>query len=241
MKQSIWPFGKKPSKASLERQAEFTNLLELAKDVAARNPRGLLDVMRLYMRPLQTSLLLSCAQRPLHGAMAEIAPHQLFMPGVRLDLTDHWRYPKLDTDAYVVDLAKDPVLPCPWHRDRYANALATIGSGKKSGAWEQDANHSIAVLMPWGIACVFGGNHSMAAGILAGEGVVTPSEAWDMAGLLDKVHCDGMHYIEVQSQKPLCEMHNPHMGAVFEIGRLMIAHGISPLCKPAHGREGKRP
>jgi hypothetical protein len=234
MKQSIWPFGRKPSKESLERQAEFTNLVQLVHDVASNDPRGLIDVVRLYMRPLQTSLLLSCALRPLHGAMAEIAPHQLFMPGVRLELTDHWRYPKLDTDAYVVDLAKDPVLPCPWHRERYVSALATIGSGKKAGEWEQDPNHAVAVLLPWGIACVFGGNHSIAAGILGAEGSVTPCEVWDMEGLLDKVRCDGLNFIEIESGKVLCEMHNPHMGAVFELGRLMRAHGITPMQKPLY-------
>lgn len=237
MKKDIWPFRKNPSKTSLERQAEFLNLVELAKEVANENPRGLLDVMRLYIRPLQTDLLLSCAQRPKHRARAEIAPHELFMPGVRLELTDHWRYPQLDADGFSVDLAKDPVLPCPWHRDRYVNALATIGTGKVSGAWEQDRNHSAAVILPWGIACVFGGNHSMAVGILGGEGDVTPCEAWNMAGLLDKVRCDGLHYIEVQTGKPLCEVHNPKMGAVFEIGRLMLAHGITPLRKPAPAKD----
>ncbi len=232
MKPSIWPFGNKPSKESLERQAEFTNLVALALEVAADNPRGLIDVVRLYMRPLQTSLLLSCALRPLHGAMDEIAPYQLFMPGVRMELTDHCRYPKLDADSYVVDLAKDPVLPCPWHRDRYVSALATIGSEKKSGAWEQDNNHSVAVLLPWGIACVFGGNHSIASGILCAEGSITPVEAWDMSGLLDKVRCDGLNYIEVDGDKPVCAMHDPKIGAVFEIGRLMREHGITPLRKP---------
>lgn len=203
--------------------------MELATEVAAINPQGLADVVRLYTRPLQTDLLLSSAQRPLHAARAEIAPHSLFMPGARMTLTDHWRYPKLDASQFSVDLAKDPVLPCPWHRDRYVSALASIGEGKKCGPWVQDRNHSVALLLPWGIACVFGGNHSMAAGILGAEGVVIPVEAWDMSGLLSKVRCDGIHYIEVETGKPVCEMRDPKMGAVFEIGRLMQgARSISP-------------
>lgn len=231
MKQSIWPFGKKPSKASLDRQAEFTHLVELAHDVASKDPRGLIDVVRLYTRPLQTDLLLSCAQNELHGATSEIKPSHLFMPSVQLKLTDHWHYPQLDAERFQVNLARDPVLTCPWHRERYGDAFARIGTGKKSGAWEQDNNHSIAVILPWGIACVFGGNHSIAAGILGGEGDVTPCEAWDMAGLLARVRCDGLHYIETDSEKPICEMHDPKMGAVFEVGRLMKRHGVVPLLR----------
>ena len=229
MIKSIWPFSNKPSKASLERQAEFTNLMELAQDVAARDPRGLLDLVRLYTRPIQTELLLSCAKSPPHGGKADIAPHQLFMPRVPLVLTSHSHYPQLDETQFEVDLAKDPILPGPWYRERYAKALSEVGSGKKSGAWEQDRNHSVAAILPWGIACVFGGNHSIAAGILAGEGVVTPCEAWDMSGLLAKVRCDGIHYVEIETGKPICKMHDPKMGAVFEIGRLLEQHQIKPL------------
>lgn len=195
--------------------------MELATEVAATNPQGLVDVVRLYTRPLQTDLLLSSAQRPLHAARAEIAPYSFFMPGARMALTDHWRYPKLDASQFAVDLAKDPVLPCPWHRDRYVSALASIGEGKKCGAWVQDRNHSVALLLPWGIACVLGGNHSIAVGVLSAEGVVTPCEAWDMSGLLSRVRCDGINYIEVETGKPVCEMRDPRIGAVFEIGRLM--------------------
>lgn len=154
------------------------------------------------------------------------------MPGARMDLTDNWRYPQLDADKFLVNLAKDPVLPCPWHRDRYASTLSTIGVGKKSGTWEQDRNHSVAVLLPWGIACVFGGNHSIAAGILAGEGEVKPIEVWDMGGILAKVHCDGLHYIETATGKPVCEMRDPRMGAIFEVGRLLEKHQLTPMLNP---------
>lgn len=229
MIKSIWRFANRPSKLRLARQAEFTNLLDLAREIAAENPRGLLDVVRLYMRPLQTDHLLSCAQRSLHGARSEIAPHTLFMRGARMELTDHWRYPQVDAGRFLVNLSIDPVLPCPWHRDRYVSTLSTIGVGKQSGQWEQDPNHSVAVLLPWGIACVFGGNHSIAAGIVAGEGEVKPIEAWDMGEILEKVHCDGLHYIETATGKPVCEMHDPKMGAVFEIGRLMVKHQIVPM------------
>lgn len=229
MIKSTWPFGQKPSKASLDRQAEFSNLMELANEVAAKDPRGLIDVVRLYTRPIQTDFLLLCAQRPLHGAKADASPDRLFMPGARLELTEHSHYDQLDSAKFMVDLGKDPVLTCPWHRDRYTNALATIGPGKESGSWKQDRNHSVVALLPWGIVCVFGGNHSIAAGIIGGQGRVTPCEVWDMTGLLEKVRCDGLHYIEIESSKPICPMHDARLGAVFEIGRLMGLHQVTPL------------
>lgn len=208
---------------------KFAQLMEFAEDVAALNPHGLIDVTRLLLRPLQTDLMLSCAEKPMHSARHEVSAANLFMPGLRLTLAGHWNYPRLESNYFQVDLAADPVLPCPWRRDRYANAIANIGDGKKMGSWEQDSNHGLIVLQPWGIVCVIGGNHSIASGILGGQGKLTPTEAYDMYGLLETVKCDGRHYLETKTQKPICEMNDYRIGALFEIGRLMRRHNVVPL------------
>lgn len=53
-----------------------------------------------------------------------------------------------------------------------------------------------------------------------------------MASLLDKIRCDGLDYIDAHNREPVCSMRDPRMGAVFEIGRLLRDHGITPLRKP---------
>lgn len=220
----------KGTKVTAEHE-KFAQLMAFAEEVAALNPRGLIDLARLYLRPLQTELLFSCAERPLHSARAEVTPENLFMPDLRLNLAGHWNYPQLESNSFQINLATDPVLPCPWHRKRYSSAIAYIGDGKEMGSWEQDSNHRLIVLQPWGIACVAGGNHSIASGILGGQGTLTPTEVWDMYRLLETVVCDGRHYLETKTKKPICEMSDHRIGALFELGRLMRRHRVVPLHK----------
>ncbi|GAB3261439.1 hypothetical protein GCM10027296_35460 [Chitinimonas naiadis] len=118
-------------------------------------------------------------------------------------------------------------MPTPWNRDRYELALATIGSAKGQGVWRQDLNHTISVWLPWGIAFVTGGNHSITAGILAGEGVIVANEVYDLARIFDLVACDGYEYKDVRSGQVVGLVNDYRRAAVFEIGRLMLRDSYS--------------
>ena len=74
-----------------------------------------------------------------------------------------------------------------------------------------------------------GGNHSIAAGIVGGEGVLRPKEVYDMGRLLDLVQCDGKHYRSQQDGQVLDIVHDDKIAALFEVGRLMRHHGITPM------------
>lgn len=91
------------------------------------------------------------------------------------------------------------------------------------GPWVQDDNHSVHLWLPWGIGFVYGGNHSIAAGILAGEGEVIPEKVYDMSHLLDSLHCDGAYFYEADNGEKVEAVIDVRRAAVFEIGRLMGA------------------
>lgn len=210
-------------------QQKFQHLLEFSRQIAETNPPALVDLVRLYLRPLQTELLLSCAEREMHGARREIEIARFFMPTGPSSLRDYWNYRKCDPQAFSVDLAKDPILPCPWRRDRYVDALAHIGVHKKSGHWQQDTNHRVVVLLPWGIAFVIGGNHSIASGIVSAEGSIQPVEVYEMSALLDEVESDGKNYLNSATKKPICAVEDYRIAALFEVGRLMRIYDVRPM------------
>lgn len=76
-----------------------------------------------------------------------------------------------------------------------------------------------AKILPWRIGFVRGGNHSIASGVLAGEGEVIPDTVYDMRYLLDIVSTDGYYWY--MSGK-ICERVSDYRtAAFFEIGRLL--------------------
>lgn len=209
--------------------ATFQHMLNFAQQVAAQNPLALVDVMRLFLRPLQTELLISAASRELHGACQPIEALKFFAPEFFPALGTLSHYPRLPVDGFIVDLARDPVLPCPWRRNRYVDAIAYIGDGKDCGSWRQDSNHYILLWLPWGIPFVAGGNHSIAAGVLAGQGSVVPTEVWDLSSWLALIETDGKFYFDKKTGKSICAVTDPVRAAIFETGRLMVEHSVVPM------------
>jgi len=214
----------------------FQQLMETAESIAALNPHGLPDLVGAILRPLQSDYLLDVAE---HGVLGRSGINSLsfFGPAIGRRLYTpgglQFRGIKCDPNGYLLALARDPVLPWPWKHDRFVTAVATIGAEKEfdspsssglrrwQGAWSQDYNHGVELWLPWRIGFVTRGNHSITAGILAGEGHVTPDKVYDMCFLLDEVRCDGHVYRCTQTGKILAPMNDPRIGAVFEIGRLL--------------------
>jgi hypothetical protein len=217
-----------------EQETGFEHIMAFARSLAANNPDALADLVRVLLRPLQSELLLSAIENKLHGARDGIVDHRFFMPNGPSDIQMAFDCPRLDSDGFWVQLDRDPVLPCPWNKGCYVRALAEIGHGKSAGDWQEDpSNHFVTVWLPWGIAFANGGNHSIAAGIIGGEGQLRPNEVYDMAKLLGLVQCDGVHYRSVSDGKILDQVQDIRIAAVFEIGRLLQAKGIKPMAATA--------
>ncbi len=208
--------------------------METAEAIAARNPHGLPNLVVAILRPLQSDFLLAVAE---YGTLdrGSINSQSFFGPAVscRLFTPGGMKFRGIECNPhdYLLSLARDVVLPWPWTHDRFVTAVATIGATKSydsgsalqrwQGEWRQHYNHDVDLWLPWRIGFVGRGNHSITAGILAGEGQVVPNKVYDMGFLLDEVRCDGYFYRCAQTGKILAPMKDPRAGAVFEIGRLL--------------------
>lgn len=217
----------------------FRHVIATAQEIAEVNPRGLIDLLRAVLRPMQSEYLLGVAELG-QDAVSDIdadvffgkaAADRIYGPDGKTP-----RGVELDPSHFRLQLARDILLPWAWDQQRYVNALATIGAGKcdpenmnvrHQGAWKMDAfNHMVTLWVPWGIGFVGGGNHSITAGILAAEGELIPTEAYDMGYLLDEVHCDGRHYIETSTGRHVDKVTCHRRAAAFELGRLMRDTGF---------------
>lgn len=208
-----------------EPTSAFAHVMSMAEAIAAENPKGLQSLMRALLRPLQAEQMVAVAEREDHAAPAEIDAQTFFFDIFRAaQLADFWLRP---TPQVQISLARDIVLPTPWRRHRFADALALIGEDRKLGSWKYDRqNQHVSVLRPWNIAFVTGGNHSITAGILLGEGELEANEVFDLTSLLDRVSCDGKQYVDTKTGAVIGQVYDYRRAAVFEIGRLMVKAGL---------------
>lgn len=200
----------------------FSNSMEIAHDIAKQNPAALLDLIKVLLRPRQSAFLLDSIQKAEHASVDPISKEHFFCEGMASDRFNDYELPRLNISDYKLYLNSDVLLPCPWYRDRTVSALSGIGTGKRKGSWKQDPNHIVSLWLPWRIGFVGGGNHSIAAGIIAGEGCITPAEVTDFSHIFDEIVCDGEFYRDVKTGQKIAEVISPDIAAVFEIGRLMI-------------------
>lgn len=207
---------------------QFDNIMKMANDVAERNPSALHDLVNMLLRPRQAEALVGVVENAEHQAPATIVSWSFFFDDRRVTPLSYDIGVHIGPEAFEVNLAKDAIFPCPWHRQRIAGTLTSIGGRKALGQWTQDGNHQVVLWLPWGIAFVGGGNHSIAAGVVGGEGVVIPGEVLDMSEMLRVVSCDGRNYREVASQKIIAAVADERLAAVFEIGRLMQKLNVQP-------------
>lgn len=205
---------------------QFNKTMDVANKIALENPHALRDLVRALIRPLQSERILAVAERGDHEAPVEIDGSSFFFSD--MDLFSHTKHYLRDAPKHELNLACDPILPTPWRRAGFVNALANIGTGKKCGSWEQEPNHVVSLWLPWGIGFVGGGNHSISSGILSGENIpIVAKEVYDFSPVLDHVECDGATYRNKQTGEVLAEVTDHRRAAVFEIGRLMVQHQVT--------------
>lgn len=213
------------------RQARFFRRMAMAKEIVERHPPALNTLIRMVGRTVQARALerITCAQDG--GSVPSLDWPQLFF---------HFRGPLTDDGAtlsslafqeipqrYRLALGRDLVIPWPWEPSRIQNAISYIGFGRESGPWTQDANHRVHLLLPIGIGLVHGGNHSIATGIANSEGWVVNSTASDLAALYAHIRFDGHRYRRCADDAAIPGTPDEYMGAIFEIGRLMVQHQVA--------------
>lgn len=176
------------------------------------------DLLRALLLPVQADYLLAVGTEG-QDARPDMNEREFFFSKIiqAMDYT-HMKSLTLPAEDFPLSLATARILPWPWSESRFRSALADIGSAKGE-PWRSDSNHNVVLWMPWRLAFVRGGNHSIASGILAGEGELIPATVYDMSYLLDIISTDG-YYWYMNGQ--ICERVSDYRtAAFFEIGRLL--------------------
>ncbi|TKJ87220.1 hypothetical protein PaeCFBP13512_18535 [Paenibacillus sp. CFBP13512] len=146
------------------------------------------------------------------------------------DIVEKTKIPSLEEDVKLkkdVKLARDLILPCPWNHIKFTDALIKIGQHNTSKAWKQDSNHDIYLMQPVGVCCVNSGNHSIMAGIVKGEGIITKYEMIDIRPLYSLMYSDGVNYYRKADDTILEAVGNVEFAVIFEIGRKLNELNIS--------------
>ncbi|MEN4545912.1 DUF6710 family protein [Pantoea agglomerans] len=194
----------------------FDHLLSVAKKLPTN---ALPDLIRAIVRPVQSDFLLAVAEEGT-DARPEMTPEAFFFNElIQVQSYERMKERELKRVDYPLSLASDMVLPWPWSLTRYIDNISCIGA-LKGTPWKQDKlNHYVDLWLPWRIGFVRGGNHSLTAGILAGEGTVIPEHVYDMSFLFELVRTDGLYWF-IEDQKAE-RVKSGRTAAVFEIGRLL--------------------
>ena len=196
----------------------FEHLLSVASSLPVQ---ALPDLIRAMVRPLQSDFLLAVAEEGT-DARPDLTPGAFFFNAIT-EVQDYSRMKagEVNPEDYPLSLASDMVLPWPWSLSRYIDNVSRIGTAK-GRVWQQDrTNHYVELWLPWRIGFVRGGNHSITAGILAGEGTLIPEHVWDMSFLFERINTDGLHwYVDGKKTE---DVKSWRAAAIFETGRLMAS------------------
>lgn len=212
------------------RRERFENVMVRARAVAAADPLGLSSLVRLIAAPLQARATTSLVFQSAHGARSVYDLSDFFgslsarvtVEGLTVDQVSA----RLPEARYRLRLGRDPILAVPWSSLRMTNAIANIGHSRCMGEWRADFNHKVELLLPFGLALVHGGNHSLTAGIANAEGTVVAETVTDLAPLYAHVRYDGVSMIRTHDGFNLWTPVDEELGILFEIGRLMVEHGV---------------
>ena len=233
------------NKEQIKTETEFHYLMEIANSIAEEDPRGLRNFLKLILKPIQARYMLEAALKPPHQEKLHFVGRDIFTETNIDNLFFGYQHPALQASDYRLKLCSDIIIPIPWHRDRMVSALAHQHNDGKRGEWKEMRNHRVSVWLPWGIAFVHGGNHSIMAGIIEGEGELTPVEVKDMSAYIEKIRCDGKSFINTETNKIVAAVRDARTAAAFEIGRLIKKHNVQlqPIASGNHAnkKEGVQP
>ncbi|HGV0279667.1 TPA: DUF6710 family protein [Escherichia coli] len=196
-------------------KARFDHVLSLAASLPAAARHNLL---RALVSPIQADYLLAVGAEG-QDARPTLDERQFFFQSLFDYISfEQLSHQKLMPEEYPLSLAADMVLPWPWSMNSYKGSLS-IGSWQ-GNPWRYDnSNHHVELWLPWRIGFVKGGNHSLAAGILAGEGTLLPDRVFNMHDLLSRVSTDGISWFADGMQ--IEKVRDWRTAAFYELGRLV--------------------
>lgn len=128
-----------------------------------------------------------------------------------------------------ISLKDNLVIPVAWDTGRFKNNLISIGTDCGLPFEFQSINHMSTLFMPVGVTIVYNGNHSILSGILKREGIIYPNQVVNLSSEYEKIKFDGIYYRDIKSNQIIQPVNNFELGAIFEIGRLLVKNNINFL------------
>lgn len=220
-----------------EQRKSFEHILNYTRSVIEKGEVNLkekhpvLDIIRLLGRKTQSEMISTVLQSDEKVASSDDTLEKLLFsvtePLIKdgRNLNDIKR--KVNSER-TIKLKRDLVLPLPWKQSRFVQTLTKIGFDRDWGAWTQDKiNHKVEVWLPMGIIWVHSGNHSIASGVIRGEGVIHTTNVYDISEIYEHVYCDGGNFYRTHDNSVIAPVRNLEFAAIFEIGRMMKDKEIS--------------
>ncbi|ETD67611.1 hypothetical protein V757_11085 [Pelistega indica] len=168
------------------------------------------DLIRIILKPIQCKHIAHSYTVQPHFAIKAIEVSDFF-PFCLPDTTLHAYHKDLHG---VLHLRRDIVFPTTWHPSSLISSLALIQDTQNN--FEQSTNHLVTLLLPFRIGFVTNGNHSIAQGILKGNGVIQPSSVIDVHNLLPKITFDGRYWLKNENGNVLGQPRYKEFGWVWE-------------------------
>lgn len=181
---------------------------------------GLKDLQRTIWRSLQAKLMLEPYIRADHAASGDIN----FNFCSYSQINECYQG---ETNSYIS--LSEAVITFPWHPDRILNNLGTIGEGMSKGKFSASNNHSVNFYWPIMLAEVTGGNHSIAQGIIRGEGEVQVESFYDLTPLVNRYKCDGKNWIDLSENRVVTCCACIELGMAWEVSRFLMTMGEPPF------------
>jgi hypothetical protein len=228
------PYAWKVFKASLNDthpKVQFDYSILMAKQIVQQNPEALVDLVKLIGMPYQAKYISHIVMKN-YDDMSKVPNLNEYLVLFPKNNNYAWELYSLITKVKdynrPLELKRDLILPWPWNKDRIRDTLSFIGEGRKAGKWKEDRlNHSIDFWLPMGIGWVRGGNHSIANGIVNGEGKIYNYNAYDMSKMYKYIYCDGEYFYKKKDNSKLFPVQSIEFACIFEIGRIMHENNIS--------------
>lgn len=235
MKRIFQKFFNNSNKDLLTPEQKLLNYLSFAKELEANNVEDIYKLINILGRKIQYEYfdgLIASGKPTLEASDSKLNMEDLLISPRKNDLESvarsKWNnlfIEKKIENEQEISLAEKIIFPWPWNRERLVSAFQCIGENRPAGKWKYDkGNHDVVWWEPIGIGTVFRGNHSLAAGVIAGVGKIELKYTLDLADAYSHVTCDGRYYYLDGSKFAMVE--NLDFAIIFELGRILNNYGI---------------
>lgn len=216
-------------KTALEKEGlalvKFKKYVEIATEIAARDKSQLQTLVNYIARETQAELFSQMTLKKITPYFKKGEPHELlFLDYAAIDdsgnkINSFFVQERIENSP--LPLADYIFLPWPWNYKSLVECFFSIGT--QDHPWKFDEmNHRVTFYLPFKVGFLYGGNHSIATGIVKGIGSIDKYDQVDLSKIYDHIYCDGEFYRRRCDGRPLQRVPDLPMAAVFEIGRLML-------------------